>query len=78
MESETVQMFIIGFLVTITVVGTAFFFYACCVVSGGCSRMEEEMDRLNLEKEEKIKLDISASREALDKLQRKYNSNRIK
>jgi hypothetical protein len=25
MESETVQMFIIGFLVTITVVGTAFF-----------------------------------------------------
>ena len=40
--------------------------------------MEEEMDRLNLEKEEKIKLDISASREALDKLQRKYSSNRIK
>lgn len=29
-------------------------------------------------KEKKIKLDISASREALDKLQRKYNSNRIK
>ena len=68
MESESVQVLLIGFLVTITVVGTAFFFYACCVVSGRCSRM----------KEEKIKLDISASREALDKLQRKYNSNRIK
>lgn len=78
MESESVQVLLIGFLVTITVVGTAFLFYVCCVVSGRCSRMEEEMDRLNLEKEEKIKLDISASREALDKLQRKYNSNRIK